>query len=105
LVSLYHDEEAANAAQEEFDRIFVKKDLPDEVPEMSIDTENGSVSIIRLLTETKLATSNGEARRLIGQGGITVDGKRVDDDKATIEIHDAVIVKVGKRKFLRVKKT
>ena len=79
LVALYHDEDAARAAEEEFDRIFVKKDLPDEVPEYSIKAENGSIAIMRLLTETKLVTSNGEARRMIEQGGVTVDGQRISD--------------------------
>ncbi len=104
LVSLYHNQEAAQAAQEEFDRIFVKKDLPDEIPEASVETENGSIGIVRLLTETKLVTSNGEARRMIEQGAVSVDGNRIVDDKMIIEIPSAVVVKVGKRKFLKVTK-
>ncbi len=104
LVTLYQSEEAALAAQEEFDRIFVKKDLPDEIPEIIIATDNGAISIIKLLTETKLVSSNGEARRMIEQGGVSVDGERIADDKAKIPIHDGTIVKVGKRKFVRIRK-
>jgi tyrosyl-tRNA synthetase len=104
LVALYYDEDAARASEEEFDRIFVKKDLPDEVPEYSITLDNGSISIIRLLTETKLVASNGEARRMIEQGGVTVDGQRVSDYNAEVRITESVIVKVGKRRFLKVKK-
>ncbi len=104
LVALYHSEEAALAAQDEFDRIFVKKDLPDEIPEITIATDNGAISIIKLLTETKLVSSNGEARRMIEQGGVSVDGGRIADDKAKIPIHDGTIVKVGKRKFVRIRK-
>lgn len=104
LVALYHDEEAALAAEEEFDRIFVKKDLPDNVPEYPISLGNGTINIIQLLTETKLVASNGEARRIIEQGGVTVDGQRISDYNAEIRIAESAIVKVGKRRFLRVKR-
>jgi len=104
IVALYHDEDAAQAAEEEFDRIFVKGELPDEVPEYSISLDRSSVGIIRLLTETKLVASNGEARRMIEQGGVTVDGQRVSDYNAEVRITESVIVKVGKRRFLKVKK-
>lgn len=102
LVAMYHSEEAAQSAQEEFDRIFVKKDVPDEIPEATIQTENGSVGILKLLTDTRLVASNGEARRMIEQGGVSIDGMRIDSDKAVVTIRDGVIVKVGKRKFLKV---
>ncbi|MBM2840526.1 MAG: tyrS [Bacteroidetes bacterium] len=104
LVALYHDEEAAVAAEEEFDRIFVKKDLPDEVPEFSIALTNGGINIVKLLTDTKLVASNGEARRMIEQGGVTVDGVRVSDYNAEIQIKESAVVRVGKRRFLRVKR-
>ena len=105
LVSLYHNSDAAQAAQDEFDKVFVKKDIPDEMPEVTLHLEDGKVGIINLLTETKLAASKSEARRLIEQGGVTVDGKRISDEKAVIELGAGVIVKVGKRKFLRVSKS
>lgn len=105
LVALYYDEDAARSAEEEFDRIFVKKDLPDEVPEYSISLGNGRISIMQLLAETKLVASNGEARRMIEQGGVSVDGQRISDYNAEIRITESIIVKVGKRRFLRVKRT
>lgn len=104
IVALYHSEEAAQAAQDEFDRIFVKKDLPDEIAEVSIETDNGAIGIIKLLMEIKLVASNSDARRMIDQGGVSVDGKKIDDAKAQIQIHNYVIVKVGKRKFMKVSK-
>jgi len=104
LVALYHNEEAAQAAQDEFDRIFVKKDLPDEIPELAISVSNDSIGIVELLSETKLVASKSEARRMINQGGVSVDGNKIDDDKAVIELHRDVIIKVGKRKFLKVSK-
>ena len=104
LVALYHSEAAAIGAEKEFDRIFVKKDLPDEIPEVSIDLENSSISIVKLLTETKMVTSNSEARRMIDQGGVSVDGEKISNQNALIGIEQSVVVKVGKRKFLRVSK-
>lgn len=104
LVKLYHSDDAARAAQEEFDRIFVKKDLPDEVPEMMIATDNGSIGIVDLLTSTKLVSSKGEARRMIEQGAVSINGVRVPDEKAVVTVQGEVVVKVGKRKFMRVKR-
>ncbi len=103
LVTMYHGADAATAAEEEFDRIFVKKDVPDEMPEYRIDA-SGPVGILRLLTSTNLATSNAEARRLVEQGGVSVDGHRIADYNAAVEVGLGVIVKVGKRKFARITK-
>jgi tyrosyl-tRNA synthetase len=105
LVTLYNDASAALAAEEEFDRIFVKKDLPDDIPEVTVQLEGGSIGIIRLLTETGLAASNSDARRLIDQGGVSVDGKRIESQQGTVEVQQGVVLKVGKRKFIRVKGT
>jgi tyrosyl-tRNA synthetase len=104
LVALYHGAEEATAAEQEFDRIFVKKDLPDEVPELSIPLETTELNIIKLLTESKLVASNGEARRMIEQGGVSVNGERVSDYNATVSLQYSVILKVGKRRFLKVSK-
>ncbi|MGA9118465.1 MAG: tyrosine--tRNA ligase [Bacteroidota bacterium] len=103
LVTLYHGAEKAEAAEEEFDRIFVQKDIPDEMPEYKIEV-NGPVGILRLLTAANLASSNAEARRLVEQGGVSVDGHRIADYSATVELGLGVVVKVGKRKFARVSK-
>jgi tyrosyl-tRNA synthetase len=105
LVGLYHSREVAQAAEDEFDRIFVKKDLPDDIPEFAVQTDDGSIGIIKLLAETKLVSSNSEARRMIEQGGVSVDGEKITTEKATITILGSVVVKVGKRKFLRVYRT
>jgi tyrosyl-tRNA synthetase len=104
LVTLYHSAEDARMAQEEFDRIFVKKDLPNEIPETTVQTENGSIGIIDLLTSAKLVSSRGEARRMIEQGAVSINGVRVPDDKAMVAVRGEVVVKVGKRKFMRIKR-
>ncbi len=102
LVALYHSPEAAAAAEEEFDRIFVKKDIPDEIEELRYGTDGASVNIVQLLTETQLVPSKGEARRLIEQGGVTVNNERISDAKAEVILREPCVIKVGKRKFLKV---
>jgi tyrosyl-tRNA synthetase len=104
LVALYHSREAARLAEEEFDRIFVKKDLPDEVPECTVSAEGGTIGIIKLLTEAGLVSSNSEARRMVDQGAVSVDGSRIVDPNALINLERSAIVKVGKRRFARVSK-
>jgi tyrosyl-tRNA synthetase len=102
IVGLYHGADAAMAAEAEFDRIFVRKDLPDEIPGATLSAEGGRITLLRLLTETGLVSSNSEARRLIEQGGVSVDGQRINDQQAVVDLASPVIVKVGKRKFVRV---
>jgi tyrosyl-tRNA synthetase len=104
LVTLYHSSEAAAAAESEFDRVFVKKDVPEEIEEVTLPVSNGGINIIRLLTDTNLASSNSEARRLVDQGGVSVEGERVSDQHQMITLEKPVVLKVGKRRFLRVKK-
>lgn len=104
LVALYYDEQAAKAAEEEFDRVFIKKDLPDEISEFIVKANGASINIVQLLTETKLAASRSQARRLIAGGGVSVNGARIDNEKADIPLEGGVTVKVGKRRFLKVRK-
>jgi len=104
LVTLYHSSEAAASAEKEFDRIFVNKDMPAEISEAALPVPNGGINIIRLLTETNLASSNNIARRLIEQGGVSVDGKRISDQYQIITLETSIVLKVGKRHFLRVRK-
>jgi len=102
LVAMYHSAELASAAEEEFDRIFVKKDVPDDVEEFSYPTANTAVGILQLLVDTKLAASKGEARRLVEQGGVTVDGMKIADIGAVVELSQPALVKVGRRRFLKI---
>ena len=102
IVTMYHSQGAAVAAEEEFDRIFVKKDIPDEVEDFRLAYGSKGGNIVTLLAETKLATSKGEARRLIEQGGVSLDGTRITDAAMELAITQPAILKVGKRKFLRL---
>ena len=102
IVSMYHSDQNAAAAEAEFDRIFVKKDVPDELETFSYAAPNGTVGILQLLLDSKLVDSKGEARRLIEQGGVSVDGMKIADINASVQLLRPVVVKVGRRRFLKV---
>jgi tyrosyl-tRNA synthetase len=101
LVAQFHGEAAADAAAAEFDRVFAGGGVPDEVREVTLE---GAWSLARLLASTGLAASNGEARRLLTQGAVSVDGERVDDPYQELTPrNESYLVKVGKRRFARVR--
>jgi tyrosyl-tRNA synthetase len=101
LVSMYYDEDTALRAQEEFDKIFIKKEIPDEIDEFNIE-ENREINILDLLLLVNFAPSKGEAKRLVLQGGVSIDGEKVSDVHQNIKIKSGMILKVGKRKFLKL---
>ena len=107
LVSLYHSPQMAAGARAHFDRVFKEKDRPEVIPEVALPPEavqNGSVWLPRLLSTLKLAASNGEARRLIEQGGVRLDDTVLQDPGVELDptrLHGAIL-QVGKRKFLRI---
>lgn len=107
LVSLYHGREAAERAEEEFDRIFKRREVPEEVPEVEIRPEElsqqGTIWAVRLLARVGLAPSHGEARRLIEQGGVRLDGAPLLDPNAEVRIEDGLVLQVGKRRFVKVR--
>ncbi|MGQ0572266.1 MAG: tyrosine--tRNA ligase [Armatimonadota bacterium] len=105
IVELWHGPDAARAAEAGFERVFVEGALPDEIPEAVLsadDAPGGQIRLVKLLVVTGLAESNAEARRLISQGGVTVDGTRLNDIDAVIQVKTGLIVKVGRRRFIRV---
>ncbi len=104
IVRMYHSAEAAAQAEAEFDRIFIEKAVPDEIDEWRLNGSSASSTMTALLAEVKLAASRSEARRLIDQGGVSVDGEKVTDPNAPIPATSPFVLKVGKRKFLRVYK-
>ena len=102
IISDFHSEQAAEKAEEEFNRRFVKKEVPDEISEFAVSS--GSHVLAQLLADVGLATSKGEARRLIQQGGVKINGEKASSATAEIEIDSAgVLLQVGKLKFLKVK--
>lgn len=103
FVRMYHSEEAATQAQEEFDKIFIKKEIPDEIEEVSLSGEIKEINILDLILKVNFAPSKGEARRLVQQGGVTVNSEKVDDIAVIIKLDSEIILKVGKRKFVKIK--
>jgi tyrosyl-tRNA synthetase len=102
IVKLYHGEEAAEEALVGFEKVFSKKELPDEMPVLT--TSEPSLKLTRLLVENGLCASNSEAKRLIIQNAVTVDGVKITDIEAEVTVTDGMVIKAGKRKFLQVRK-
>lgn len=100
-VSIYHSEDDARKAKDEFLKIFSKKELPTEIP--SYTHPKGKTWIVKLLVDSGLAPTRSEARRLIEQGGVEVDGNVVRDVNFEFELKKDIILKVGKRKFLKIR--
>jgi len=98
----FHSVEAASKAQEEFDRTFRRKEVPNEVEACAVAEQSWKLS--RLLVETNLAPSMTEARRLISQGGVRINGVRTTDVLHQIEVsrENSVLLQVGKRRYLRI---
>jgi len=100
LVKLYYDEKTAKQSVEEFDKIFVKKEVPDDIPGYRLSDDK--IKLVSLMTTTKLTDSNANGRRLIQQGGVSINGKKVTDVNTIVSNKKEFVLKVGKRKFLKV---
>lgn len=102
IIKDFHSQADADAAEDEFNRRFVQKEIPDEIEEKTVAA--GSHSLVELLADTGLTASKGEARRLIEQGGVKVNGEKATAPNADIDVtSDGVLLQVGKRKFLKVR--
>jgi tyrosyl-tRNA synthetase len=102
IIKDFHLQADADAAEDEFNRRFVRKEIPDEIDEKAIDA--GSYKLADLLAETGLAASKGEAKRLIEQGGVRVNGEKASAASAEIEIisGDSIVIQAGKLKFIKL---
>ncbi len=101
LVEMYYDRESAITAEKEFDNIFINKGLPDDLEEFSIGDKK-EMNILDLIVLVNFAPSKGEARRLVIQGGVSVDGEKISDIQKIISLQKGMILKVGKRKFIKL---
>jgi tyrosyl-tRNA synthetase len=102
LVSRYHGENAAKQAAEEFARIFREKETPEEVEEVTVQAGGPKLWLPKVVAEAGLAAGTSEARRLINQGGVQVDGDKVTDANLELAAGRTYLLKVGKRRFKRV---
>ena len=103
LVAVYHDAAAARTAEAHFDRLFVEHGLPDEVPEVTVSLTEPDAPLPWILRQAGLAASTSEGRRLVEQGGVSVDRERVDDPDRRLAAGTSVLLQVGKRRFARVR--
>ena len=105
VVTDFHGGDAGRAAEAEFLKIFTEGHEPTDIEEFALPLSADGVWLPKLLTELKLVKSNSEAIRLIQQGGVTVDGARVDskDHRLAAAAPAGYLLKVGKRRFARVR--
>ena len=112
MVATFHSPEAAAAAREEFERVFQQRESPQDIPEFAADLNSEGVSnpdaegfeadIARLLVDAGLAASRAEARRLLQQNAVTIDGERSAGERARIAYGS--VIRVGRRRFVRIVK-
>ena len=102
IVARFHDDAAAEAAKQEFISRFQQGAMPDEIPEKSLDSQEGQLGLAHLLKGADLVNSTSEAFRMIKQGAVKIDGERVEDRSLQIKAGSTHIYQVGKRKFARV---
>ncbi|MEX2542997.1 MAG: tyrosine--tRNA ligase [Trueperaceae bacterium] len=104
LVRLYHGEEQIEAAEVRYDRV-AKGEMPDEMPVVTVASDelrSGAVGVCRLFTLAGLTGSNGEARRLIGNRGLRIDGGLVEDPQSQVTLDRALVLQRGRDRFVRV---
>ena len=105
VVSIYSHQDAAQSAETHFERVHKHKELPTNIPEIAISKQNfidGKIWIAHIIMESNFAQSSSEAIRLVKQGAVRLNGERITDNKATIDVKNEVVLQVGKRKFARL---
>jgi tyrosyl-tRNA synthetase len=105
IVRIYHGEDAANAARAHFEKVVIQGGIPDDVEDFAPTLDaDGTIGLLTLLSEAGLTVSNSEARRMVQQNAVSIDGEKVADAMATIDVavRAPFIVQVGKRKFKRI---
>ncbi|HRS52830.1 MAG TPA: tyrosine--tRNA ligase [Candidatus Marinimicrobia bacterium] len=101
IIKMYHSESAARQAEQNFEQIFSKKEIPDDIEEIIIPSSDLPKPLVKLLTECGAVSSNGEARRLIQQGGVRINEEKISDINYAIQNKGEYITKVGKRRFFK----
>ena len=102
LISRFHDEESANLAETNFINQFQKKNIPDEIEEISLVLSENSIPLANLLKDCEMTSSTSEAIRMIKQGAVRIDEEKITDIKHIISSGTSAIYQVGKRKFKKI---
>lgn len=100
IVARFHGTAAAEDASTEFARVFSQSEVPSDIP--SVEIAEAELGVVALLVQCRLVASNGEGRRLVQQGGVRIDDKRVSDPHATIVVRPGMVIRAGKRGFARI---
>jgi tyrosyl-tRNA synthetase len=103
LTARFHGAAEAVRAEENFEKVFSKHELPDEIEEVAVKAEGETIWLPKLLVEAGLVKGTGEARRMIQQSAVTLDGEKVADVDFQVPAAGEVLLKVGKRRFARVR--
>jgi len=101
IVSQFYDEKTAEAAAAEFDKVFARGQLPDDIPEFTLPAE--AISVKQLLLACRLVETGGEAKRMCAQSAVTIDGNRETDPNYQIIPTDGMTIQVGKRRFAKLR--
>ncbi|WP_419182720.1 tyrosine--tRNA ligase [Metabacillus fastidiosus] len=102
IVRMYHGAEVAERAQQQFISVFQERAMPDEIPSVHWEGEK-KIMIVNLLVELGLQKSKSEAKRMIENGGIRLNGEKIGDTQLEVMIENNLILQVGKRKFIQIK--
>ena len=102
LTARFHGAEAAQQAEANFERVFSQHELPEEMPEFTLPASAEGIWLPKLLAETEMVKGTGEARRMIQQGAVTVNGEKAGDVEQIVAAQGELILKVGKRRFCKV---
>ncbi|HNP35913.1 MAG TPA: tyrosine--tRNA ligase [Woeseiaceae bacterium] len=105
IVARFHDAAAAKAAQAEFVARFQQGAMPEDMPELTLTTDDGQLGIAHLLKAAGLVSSTSEAFRMIKQGAVRIDGARIDDRALKLSAGDSGVFQVGRRRFARISLT
>jgi tyrosyl-tRNA synthetase len=102
IVARFYDRAAADKALDDFEARFKQGALPEDIPDFQVAAEGGTVGLVQILKQTGLTASTSEGMRMIGQGGVRVDGEKIADKSLQLPRGTTAILQVGKRKFARV---
>ena len=102
IVARYHGAAAAQAAEENFVKRFRDNQVPEEMPEITLGREGATMLLAKILATAGLVDSNSEGRRAIKQGGVKVDGEKINDEQAELSCEGTYIIQVGKRRFAKI---
>jgi len=101
LVKKFHGTEEAEAARAAFVAQFSRKEIPDDIPEFAVEAVLETIYLPRVLKDAGILKSASEGRRLIRQGAVSIDGQKIDGEEITPDSSE-IIIKVGKRRYLRL---